>query len=105
MSVQTPKQQVDERFGTRSDLVSAILPLIGGDDQTRSKLMGTTNKKLLRLHEVAQDVQRRFGGKGGLIDAMAKLQFDGRAPNPGWREAMERKSIKRLWDMHRQLGG
>ena len=104
MAVQTPKQQVSTRFGTRGDLVSALMPLIGGGDDTRSKLMGTTNKKLLRLYEVAKDVEQRFGGKAGLIDALAKLQFSNGSPNPGWRESMESKSVKRLWDMHRQLG-
>jgi hypothetical protein len=105
MSQATPKQIVTNKFGTRQDLVNKILPLIGGSDAERSRLMGTTNAKLLRIHEVAEQVKQKFGGKGGLIDAIAKLQFAGRAANAGWREKMEGFTVKRLADKYRQLGG
>ncbi|MGM0574609.1 MAG: hypothetical protein ACQEXJ_02575 [Myxococcota bacterium] len=99
----TPKQIVEQRFGTRSDLVGEILSLIDGDDETRARLMGTTNKKLLRIHEVATTVKERFGGKSGLLDAIEKLQFPKGGPNPGWREKVEGYTVKRLLDMHRTL--
>jgi len=105
MAVPTPKQMVEKRFGTRSDLVSAIMPMVGGDDATRSKLMGTTNAKLLRIYETAKKVQDTYGGKTGLIDAIAKLQFPAGKPNDGWREKMEGRTVKRLLDAHRQLKG
>lgn len=105
MAVVTPKQKVEKNFGTRSDLVAAIMPMIGGDDATRSKLMGTTNSKLLRIHEVATRVQSTWGGKSGLIDAIAALQFPNGKPNAGWREKMETRTVKRLLDAHRQLKG
>ncbi len=102
MATQTPKQIVTARFGSRTDLVNAIAGLLG-DEANKSALMGTTNKKLLRIHEVATTVQQRFGGKAGLIDAMAKLQFKTGKPNAGWREKMEGYTVKRLLDLHRQL--
>jgi len=105
MSKATPKQIVGAKFGTRQDLVVAILPLIGGGDKERSALMGTTNAKLIRIHEVASAVKTKFGGKSGLIDSIAKLQFDGKAPNAGWREKMEGFTVKRLADKYRQIGG
>jgi len=105
MAVPTPKQTVEKRFGTRSDLVAAIIPLVGGDDATRSRLMGTTNAKLLRIYETAKSVQDKFGGKSGLIDAIARLQFPAGSPNAGWREKMEGRTVKRLLDHHRQLKG
>ena len=73
MSKPTPKQKVESKFGTRADLVSAIIGLIGDDGDTRSRLMSTTNKKLLRIHEVATIVKDRFGGKSDLIDAIEKF--------------------------------
>lgn len=103
MAVATPKQMVEKRFGTRSDLVSAIMPLIGGDDAARSRLMGTTNAKLLRIYETAKKVRDTYGGKSGLIDAIAKLQFPAGKPNEGWREKMEGRTVKRLLDDHRGL--
>jgi len=106
MATKTPKQLVNERFGSRTDLVKDIVKLTGGDDDTRSRLMGTTNKKLLRIHEVAKLVDSKFGGKSGLIDAMEALQFahtKSKKANDGWRDKMEGYTVKRLLDMHRQL--
>lgn len=103
MSKQTPKQQVEAKFGTRGDLVDAIVALTGDGADGRSSLMGTTNKKLLRIHEVAQEVSTTYGGKSGLIDAIASLQFSNGKPNAGWREKMEGKTVKFLLDHHRQL--
>jgi hypothetical protein len=103
MAQKTPRQVVIDRFGGRASLVEAILPIIAGDAETKSRLMSTSNQKLLRIHEVAQTVKRDFGGKPGLIDAMEKRAFGSQKPNPGWREKMERYSVKRLFDLHRQL--
>lgn len=100
----TPKAEVEKRFGTRKALVDAILPLIDGSDRDRSRLSGTTNQKLLRIHAVAEDAKKRFGGKAGLIDAIAALQFPNGKPNAGWREKMEGWTVKKLVDHHRQLG-
>ena len=103
MSKPTPKQQVESKFGTRADLVSAIVAIVGDDGDTRRKLSGTTNKKLLRIHEVAEKVSTTHGGKSGLIDAIAGLQFKSGKPNAGWREKMDGKTVKFLLDHHRQV--
>ena len=103
MAQKSPKQMVDEKFQGRKQLVDAIVSLTDGDDGTRSSLMGTTNKKLLRIHEVATTVKDRFGGKSGLLDALAKLQFGNGKVTEGWRNKMEGYTAKRLLDMHRQL--
>jgi hypothetical protein len=105
MPVKTPKQQLTEKFGTRQDLVTKILPLISGGDAEKRALLGTTNAKLLRIFDVAQEVSKKFGGKSGLIDAIAKLQFSGGKANNGWREKMQGFTVKRLLDKHRQLSG
>ncbi|MCB9729826.1 MAG: hypothetical protein H6744_15305 [Deltaproteobacteria bacterium] len=99
----SPKQLVADSFGSRAALVDAIIGVLGDEEGLRSRLMGTTNKKLLRIHEVAQTVQKRFGGKSGLLDAAAKLQFPKGGPNPGWREKMEGYTVKRLLDHHDAL--
>lgn len=103
MSTKTPKQLVEATFGTRGDLVDAILSLTGDGGEARSSLMGTTNKKLLRIHEVAEKVSTTYGGKSGLIDAIAGLQFKSGKPNAGWREKMDGKTVKFLLDHHRQV--
>ncbi len=53
----TPKQLVNDAFGGRSGVVDAIVGILGDEEGLRSRLMGTTNKKLLRIHEVSQAVQ------------------------------------------------
>ena len=78
---------------------------MGGDSAEAQRLAGVTNAKLLRIHKVAEQVQKDFGGKGKLIDALAKLTFEGKAPNTGWREKMEGLTVKRLLEKHRQLAG
>ena len=105
MSIKTPKQLLAEKFGTRQDLVAKLAPLLGAGDDEKKKLLGTTNAKLLRIYEVAHEVSKKFGGKTGLIDAIAKLQFMGGKANEGWREKMSGLTIKRLYDKYRQLGG
>mgnify|MGYP001380419819 CR=1 FL=1 len=99
----TPRQIVADSFGGRAQLVDAIVALTGEGVEAKSTLMGTTNKKLLRIHEAASQAQTRFGGKSGLIDALAGIQFAGGKPNAGWREKMEGHTVKRLLDHHRQL--
>lgn len=105
MSVKTPKQLLIEKFGTRQDLIAKLVPMLGAGDDEKKALAGTTNKKLLRIFEVASEVKKNFGTKAGLIDAIGKLQFKGGKPNAGWREKQETVSIKRLFDKHRQLAG
>jgi len=105
MPIKTPKQAVETQFGTRKDLVAKIAPLIGANDDEKRRLLGTTNAKLLRIHEVATLVSKQFGSKDKLIDALGKLQFAGKAPNSGWREKMNGLTMKRLFDKHRELAG
>jgi predicted RNA polymerase sigma factor len=98
----TPKQLVEERFKTRSALVGKIVKLLDGDAGTKSRLMGTTNKKLLRLHDVATTVKTSFGGKSGLIDAIAAAKPGQGTAQKEWRTKMEQYTVKRLYDVYRQ---
>ena len=97
-----PKALVTEKFGSRTELVAAIAKLTKADGEEKSRLMGTTNKKLLRIHETAQYAQDKFGGKSGLIDTIAQLKFADRKVNDGWRTKMEGMTVKRLVEVHRQ---
>ena len=103
MAKQTPLQIVTDQFGGRKALVDKIMKLVDTDSDTRSRLMGTTNKKLLRIHEVAVEVHDRFGGRKQLIDAIAGLQFPKGKPNDGWRQSVSDHTDKRLLDLHRTL--
>jgi len=102
MQAKTPKQLVTDKFGSRSQLVAEIAKLTGADGTEKSRLMGTTNKKLLRIHETAQAAQDKFGGKAGLIKAIAELKFKAGKGSDAWTQKMEGMTIKRLMEVHRQ---
>ena len=102
MQAKTPKQVVTEKFGSRSQLVAEIAKLTGADGSEKQRLMGTTNKKLLRIHETAQIAQDKFGGKAGLIKAIAELKFEGGKATDAWSQKMEGMTVKRLLEVHRQ---
>ena len=99
----SPKQIVTEKFGGRTQLVDSLVKLTGEGADARATLMGTTNKKLLRIHQVASQATERFGGKSGLIDSIAGLQFANGKANAGWREKMEGQTMKWLVEHHRRL--
>ena len=101
-TAKSPKQLITDQFGSRAKAVDAINKLLGGDKETKSRLQGTTNKKLLRIHAVATEVNAKFGGKSQLIEAIAKLKFPKGAPSADWTNKMESFTIKRLLDVHRQ---
>jgi hypothetical protein len=102
MQAKSPKQIVTEKFGSRSQLVSEIAKISGADGEEKQRLMGTTNKKLLRIHETAQQAQDKFGGKAGLIKAIEELKFEGRKGSAAWTKKMEGMTVKRLLEVHRQ---
>lgn len=101
----TPLQQVTSRFGGREGLVDAIMPLLdGADDDTRASLMGTTNKKLLRIHETANIVKERFGSRKDLIESIVKARYPKGKPDDGFLKRVEESTLKRLLELHRQTG-
>ncbi len=102
MQAKTPKQIVADKFGSRSQLVAEILKLTGAEGSDKQRLMGTTNKKLLRIHETAQIAKDKFGGKAGLIKAIAELKFKGGNATDAWTQKMEGFTVKRLLEVHRQ---
>ena len=102
----TPMQLVNERFGSRAKLVDAIMPLLGSSDQNlQTRLMSTSNKKLLRIHETAEIVQNKFGARKELVEKVVALRYPKGNPDDGYLKRVEEASLKRLLDMYRQAGG
>lgn len=72
----TPMQTVKDKFGGRKQLVDQLAGMVDkmhGDDSedaVKSRLMGLTNKKLLRLYAVEQKVRERYGDKAKLIQSI-----------------------------------
>ncbi len=78
----TPMQQVKDNFGDRASLVAELAKLVDkqhGDsstDDVKSRLMGLSNAKLLRLYRVEQVVREGYGDRAKLeaaiVDARVK---------------------------------
>ncbi len=97
-----PKALVNKQFGSKAQLVDAILSLIGdAPEGSRSKLMQTPNSKLLSHHHNTQRLVKQFGSKSGAIDAILAARFPKRAPD-GERAKLEKFNPWRLMDHYRQ---
>lgn len=101
----SPFQEVQERFGSKADLVKEIRALVEKTDLFVAKFNETkgpdrvSNAKLLRLHRLATEVQEKFGSREKLIDAV--LELEGRIKDKDYRKRFERYTLGRLWDVYR----
>jgi hypothetical protein len=101
---QSPLQIVKERFKDKAGLVSAVQALATDDlwnDRrldTDKGLDSVSNKKLLHLHDVLSRVQKEFGSRAKLIDALATAQ--GRAKDADYKKGLERHSTPRLLERY-----
>ena len=102
----TPLQQVKDQFGSREKLVDTILPMLESkDDNTRSRLMGSTNSKLLRIHASAAELKERFGSRKNLVEQILKLRSPNGKPDDGFLKSVEESTSKSLLDLYTQVGG
>lgn len=108
----TPLQSVKKSFESRAKLVAELAPMVDklngdtSDDQVKSRLMGLSNSKLLRLYKVEQKVRERFGDRAKLIahlvDARKKA---GLTADETYRAKLETFSKARLLDLANQKHG
>lgn len=79
----SPLQIVKEKFGGRAQLVSQLVGLVdkqngdAGEAQIKSRLMGLSNAKLLRLYRVEQAVRERFGDREKLVASIVDARKKG----------------------------
>jgi len=104
----TPKQTVEKNFGGKDKLVAEILKTADqakGDskDQTKSRLMGLSNAKLLRLYKIEQAVRERFGDRSKLVAAIVDARKQaGHTTDDNFKAKLETYSKGRLLDMTKQ---
>lgn len=104
----TPLQTVNEKFGGREKLVGELVGMVDkmrgddSDDAVKSRLMGLSNKKLIRLYTVEQKVREKYGDKDKLVahilDARKKA---GLTADETLKTKLETFSKARLLDMTR----
>lgn len=99
----TPIAQVNERFGSKEKLVSAIEKLATKDlwlDRINEDkgLARVSNAKLLRLHASLEDAKNRFGSRDKLIAAVCELEK--RSKDEGYKNRLASYPLPRLLDLH-----
>lgn len=108
----TPMQTVKKNFESREKLAAELAGMVDpmhGDsstDETKARLMGLSNKKLLRLYQVEQKVRERFGDKSKLVDHIIDARKKaGHTADATYRAKLETYSKARLLDMTRMKYG
>ena len=115
----SPLQQVIDRFGDKdaSDrtearreakdaLIKAVQAFVTkgdllDDDFSEGGLERLSNKKLLKLLDVAEKVEADFGSRDALIDKL--LELEGRTKDAGYREHLEKDRLPALFARYETL--
>lgn len=108
----TPAAIVKKNFESRAALVDKLAGMVdqqrgdSSDKEVKARLMGLSNKKLVRLYEVEQKVRERFGDRDGLISHIVKARAQsGVTSDDTFKSKLESYSKARLLDMTRQKFG
>lgn len=108
MGKPSPLQIVKDKFGGRAELVGKLADMVDdlhddGDEAVKSTLMGLSNKKLLRLYRIEQDVREQYGDRAKLIDhILSDRKKAGLTANDTARTKLESYSKGRLLDMSKE---
>lgn len=101
----SPLAQVKKTFGSKDKLVDALLAMPGSlidrgeeeKDDFRKRLLGAANGKLLRLHQTASEIEKRWGGKEQLVEAYLSLMNRGK--DQDYRGKLATYSLGKLRDL------
>jgi regulator of protease activity HflC (stomatin/prohibitin superfamily) len=104
MTKPTPLQATKSQYGTKEKLIESVANVAKEADEdasdVKARLADVSNKKLLRLAEVAQKLDKQYGGsKDKLADAVAAAQ--GRSKDSDYVEKLRTHSAARLFDLYR----
>jgi hypothetical protein len=104
----SPLQIVKDQFGSREKLVEALVPMVdahhgdSGKAEIRSRLMGLSNQKLLRLYRVEQAVRERFGDRDKLVQHLLDARKEaGLTADEDLKAKLDTRSKAQLLDMTR----
>ena len=99
----SPVAVVKEKFQSKDKLVEAVQKLASADlwlDRVNSEkgLAKVSNQKLLKLHDVLTDAQKRFGSRDKLISAILELKK--RTKDAGYQASLKKQPLPQLLDLH-----
>ena len=98
----SPLAQVNERFGSKENLVKELKELFDKGNffedmlNPDKGLAHVSNTKLLKLHKVATEVRERFSTRANLVEDLLKTM--GREKDKDLKESFDKWSLPRLWD-------
>ena len=100
-----PLARLKALHGSKEELVKKIVePLAGPEEDTDAlgeRLRKASNAQLLRLARVVETVKSKYGGRDGLVQALAKLQA--KAKDNDYLAKLGTFSLPKLWDMARSI--
>jgi hypothetical protein len=99
----SPVAVVKERFASKDKLVEAVQKLATGDlwiDRVSAGkgLAKVSNQKLLKLHNVLSDAQKRFGSRDKLVSAILELKK--RSKDAAYTASLKKFPLPQLLDLH-----
>ena len=100
----SPAVEVRERFGSKDELVKEVKKLFDKTDLFSDKVNAdkgigrVSNKKLLKLHRMATQVQEKFGTRKQMIEAYVKLTNKAKQANV--EQKLSNLTLGRLMDLY-----
>jgi hypothetical protein len=112
----SPLQQIIDRFGDKNEtnktearkdakeeLVKAVRNFIKKgdlleDEFSEKGIERVSNRKLLKLLDLAETVQEEFGSRAALIDKL--LELESKTTDSGYREHLEKLGLPTLYSRH-----
>ena len=98
---ETPLQAVKRLYGSKDKLVETVAKALSDleeqADDLKERLKVASNKKLLRLAEVAKEVKANYGNKDKFVENVAAAL--NRAKDADYIGRLKRMSIPRLSEM------
>lgn len=100
---ETPLAEMKRRFGSKDKLVDSLVKQLDSDDEDdaalKQRLLAASNKKLLRIADVLEEVNSSYGGKEKLITTLSEA--NGKAKDSDYMEKLGTYSHAQLLDMVR----
>ena len=101
----SPVVVVKERFASKDKLVEAVQKLATADlwlDRVGTKgLAKVSNQKLIKLHDVLTDAQKRFGSRDKLVSSILELKR--RTKDESYAAGLKKAPLPQLLDLHASI--
>jgi len=102
----SPLARQKDEHESKEKLVDRVISVLGSinkseqdKDELKASLLGASNKKLLRLHDVGNEIKSKYGSLEKLVDALGAAL--GRAKDAPFLTKLKSYTPARLLDMVR----